>query len=95
MFTRDDVVKILDFGIAKSTSEMTDVLRSFDTAAGMVLGTPGYQTFRGLLHLSVPFSDLTEHEEKQRRFLRWAGDDPVLCRVPLLFVFEPDPVLAP
>ena len=60
-----------------------------------LVGRPGFPAFRGLLHISVPFLDLGDHEERQSRFLRWAGEDPVLERVPLLFVFEPNPVPVP
>jgi hypothetical protein len=56
-------------------------------------GRPGYPNFRGLLYLSVPFRDLPDHNARQSLFLSWAGADPVLSRVPLVFVFEPDPVV--
>lgn len=58
-------------------------------------GRPGYPYFRGLLYLSVPFRDLADHEIRQALLLRWAGEDPVLSRVPLIFVFEPRPVHVP
>ena len=60
-----------------------------------LVGSPGHPAFRGLLHLSVPFRDLSDHDSRQGMFLRWAGEDPVLGRVPLVFVFEPDPVVVP
>lgn len=52
-------------------------------------------TFRGLLNLAVPFRDLRDHRERERLFLAWAHRDPVLERVPFVFVFEPVPVEAP
>jgi hypothetical protein len=55
-------------------------------------GRPGYPSFRGLLYLRVPFRDLEDHERRQSLFLTWAGHDPLLARVPLVFVFEPCPV---
>jgi hypothetical protein len=60
-----------------------------------LVGRPGYHSFRGFLYLSGPFRDLADHETRQSLFLSWAGLDPVLTRVPLVFVFEPDPVLIP
>ena len=60
-----------------------------------LVGRPGYQSFRGLLYLSVPFRDLTDHRIRESLFLSWAGQDPVLTSVPLVFVFEPDPSLVP
>lgn len=57
-----------------------------------LVGRPGYQNFRGLLYLSIPFRDLDDHNYRQSLFLSWAGGDPVLSRVPLVFVFEPNPV---
>ena len=43
---------------------------------------------------SIPFSDLADHEYRQDLFLSWAKTDPILSRVPLVFVFEPNPVFA-
>ena len=56
---------------------------------------PGHESFRGLLYLSVPFRDLRDHKRRESLFLSWAGQDPVLTRVPLVFVFEPSPVPVP
>ena len=60
-----------------------------------LVGRPGYPWFRGLLYLSVPFMDLSDHNSRQSLFLSWAGQDPVLSRVPLVFVFEPNPTCLP
>jgi hypothetical protein len=69
---------------------------AFEGEVGVSLvGRPGYPSFRGLLHLSVPFRDLTDHEKRQALLMRWVGDDPVLRRVPLVFIFEPRPVHVP
>jgi hypothetical protein len=43
--------------------------------------------FRGLLHLDVPFTELREHRARERVFMTAVGTDPVLARVPLVFVF--------
>ena len=43
--------------------------------------------FRGLLHLDVPFRGFAEHREREGRFLAAAGRDPLLARIPFLFVF--------
>ena len=59
-----------------------------------LVGRPGYTTFRGILYLQVPFRDLDDHTSRQTHFLSWAGEDPVLSKVPLVFVFEPIPVTA-
>ena len=60
-----------------------------------LVGRPGHQNFRGLLYLSVPFRDLDDHRWRESLVLSWAGQDPVLTRVPLVFVFEPSQVLIP
>jgi len=57
-------------------------------------GRPGYPSFRGILHLTVPFRDLADHEARESLFLTWAREDPVLSMVPLVYVFEPEPVSA-
>lgn len=56
-------------------------------------GRVGYHGIRGLLTLTVPFRDLSDHRGRESLFLSWASWDPVLCQVPLIFVFQPD--LAP
>lgn len=44
---------------------------------------------RGLLRLEVPFVDFEAHAERERRFLAAVEADPVLERVPLVFVIDP------
>ena len=44
---------------------------------------------RGLLTLAVPFADLDTHRTQEARFMAAAHDDPVLSRVPLVYVFGP------
>lgn len=44
---------------------------------------------RGLLELEVPFDGLESHREKEARFMAATRTDPVLARVPLVFVFAP------
>lgn len=46
---------------------------------------------RGLLHLEVPFADLDEHREREAIFLASAAEDPILSRVPLIYVVGPEP----
>lgn len=44
---------------------------------------------RGLLKLDVPFRCLDSHRDKERRFLGMVGADPLMSRVPLVFVLGP------
>lgn len=55
-------------------------------------GRVGYQSFRGLLSITVPFRGLADHRTREEVFLDWASRDPILTRVPLIFVFDPAPV---
>lgn len=55
------------------------------------IGASGSFPFRGLLEMDVPFQDLELHRFRERIFAACAGSDPVLSRVPFLFVFNPDP----
>jgi hypothetical protein len=55
-------------------------------------GRVGYQSFRGLLSVTVPFRSLADHRAREHLFLSWASRDPILARVPLIFVFDPAPV---
>jgi hypothetical protein len=48
--------------------------------------------FRGLLRLSVPFEGLAHHRARERLFIACAADDPVLSTIPMLYVFDPDPL---
>lgn len=63
-----------------------------EVSDGALLGLRAAGDLRGLLHLSVPFDDLEAHRELEVRFLAAADADPILSRVPLVYVFEPDPV---
>lgn len=60
-----------------------------------VSGMGGYGTFRGLLTLTVPFENLEDHRRRESLFLAWASRDPVLTRVPFVFLFQPRPVPVP
>lgn len=55
------------------------------------VGAQGAFPFRGLLHLDVPFRDLELHRLREAVFTACAHADPVLSRVPFLYVFNPDP----
>jgi hypothetical protein len=69
---------------------------AFGTGVQVLLsGRTGYQGIRGLLTMSVPFRDLSDHRGRESLFLNWVSRDPVLARVPLIFVFQPDPVSTP
>jgi hypothetical protein len=59
-----------------------------------VPGASGH-AFRALLRLSVPFRSLEQHRSMERVFTACAADDPVLSRVPLIYVFDPDPDRTP
>jgi len=50
--------------------------------------------FQGMVSLDVPFVDLDVHRRRERLFRASAARDPVLSRVPLVFVFRPRPVSA-
>jgi hypothetical protein len=52
-------------------------------------GHTARSTFRGLLHLDVPFTSLERHRSLETIFLAVAARDPVLSRVPLVFVLGP------
>lgn len=52
----------------------------------------GPKAFRGLLTLTVPFSDLPRHREREAIFMACAGQDPVLSTMPLIYVFQPSMV---
>lgn len=65
--------------------ELAEAVFGGEVVARLVGPTRG--SFRGLLHLDVPFLGLADHQERERRFVAAASDDPVLARVPLVFVF--------
>jgi hypothetical protein len=44
---------------------------------------------RGLLRMHVPFTDLDLHREREARFLAAAAQDPILTRIPLVYVLGP------
>jgi hypothetical protein len=52
-------------------------------------GRAGRQAFRGLLYLDVPFRDLATHRSLEAVFLSCAAKDPILARIPLVFVMGP------
>lgn len=58
-------------------------------------GVGGYRPFQGLLTISVPFRTLQDHARRESLFLSWVSRDPILARVPFVFVFDPDPVEVP
>jgi len=52
-------------------------------------GLGGPKTYRGLLTVRVPFPSLPAHREREALFMSWVDTDPVLSRLPLIYVFEP------
>jgi hypothetical protein len=52
-------------------------------------GRSGRTPFRGLLHLDVPFADLDTHRAREAVFLASAAVDPILARVPFVYVLGP------
>lgn len=46
---------------------------------------------RGLLEMGVPFQDLPAHRAREARFLAAVSTDPLLARVPLVYVVGPSP----
>ncbi len=55
-----------------------------------LLGLRREGALRGLLHLQVPFLDLDVHRAREERFLAAARADPILARIPLVYVFAPE-----
>ncbi len=45
---------------------------------------------RGLLRLEVPFLELGVHRARESRFLAAVESDPVLARIPLVYVIGPE-----
>jgi hypothetical protein len=66
-----------------------------ESAAIRLDAFPPRGAFRALVHLRVPFEDLDDHRERETIFGALAGHDELLRRVPLVFVFEPDPAGRP
>jgi hypothetical protein len=58
-------------------------------------GRGGYPSFRGLLTLTVPFRGMEDHRDRESLFMAWVSRDPVLARVPFVFLFQPEPVTTP
>lgn len=57
------------------------------------VGMSGFRSdgpIRGLLRLAVPVGELSAHQARQARFLAAADADPVLSRVPFVYVIGPD-----
>ena len=57
---------------------------------GTLLGIRTRGALRGLLQLDVPFTDLEAHRRREAAFLGMVGADPLMARVPLVFVVGPD-----
>jgi hypothetical protein len=53
---------------------------------------PKTRLFQGLLELEVPFTNPEQHFCRERIFRSWAGRDPVIGQLSLVFVFRARPV---
>lgn len=74
--------------------ELAEAIFGDDVPVSLEPGPPGSAAplvFRGSLRLSVPFDGLARHRIKERLFTSFAAEDPVLSRVPLLYMFDVDP----
>lgn len=56
---------------------------------GTLMGLRHDGALRGLLKLDVPFDSLDLHSAREKTFLEMVSDDPLMARVPLLFVVGP------
>lgn len=59
-------------------------------ARASMIGIRVEGAMRGLLKLDVPFEALDEHRARERDFMSQVGLDPLLSRVPLVYVLGPD-----
>lgn len=55
-----------------------------------LIGLRSSGEMRGLLNLEVPFVDLGTHRSLEARFMAAVDSDPVLARVPLVYVLGPE-----
>lgn len=58
-------------------------------SASSLIGLRPHGPLRGLLELEIPFGGLESHREREARFMAAVAADPVLERVPLVYVFAP------
>lgn len=58
-----------------------------EEARGSLMGVRRGAPWCGLLHLAVPFEGAERQRSREARFIAMASADPLLARVPLLFVF--------
>jgi len=56
------------------------------TARGSLMALRHRGDIRGLLCLDVPFDDLDAHRRRESTFLALAAADPLLSRIPLVYV---------
>lgn len=65
-------------------------LESFGAPVRMhLMGMRTRGAMRGLLEMGVPFRDLPGHRAREARFMAAVGADPILSRVPLVYVLGP------
>ena len=58
--------------------------------SSVLLGLRAGGPQRGLLELEVPFRGLEEQRAREASFLAAVREDPILARVPLVYVFAPE-----
>jgi len=63
-----------------------------DDTGVRLAGWPSRAPFRGMLTLQVPFRSMVDHRRREGVFLHLVARDPVLARVPFVFIFEPAPL---
>lgn len=56
---------------------------------GSMIGVRSRGPLRGLMRLDVPFDELVRHRVREARFMAMATVDPLLAKVPLLYVMGP------
>jgi len=59
-------------------------------ARSSLIGMRRAGRMRGLLNLEVPFTDLQTHRSREDRFMAAVDSDPVLSRVPLVYILGPE-----
>ena len=58
-------------------------------ARARLVGLREEGAYRALLQLDVPFDDLSTHQLLERRFVAAVERDPILSRIPLVYVIGP------